>query len=77
VAAVNALAGGASGFADSRPCPVLAGTCHELAATTRHPGCYHGASRPSTVTHATGHLQHGSPGCKADFSATMPAPRKR
>jgi hypothetical protein len=42
VAAVNALAGGASGFADSRPCPVLAGTGHELAATTRHPGSYHG-----------------------------------
>ena len=50
VAAVNALAGGTLGFVDTRPCPVPAETCHDVAATTRHPGCYHGASRPSTVT---------------------------
>ena len=46
MAAVNALAGGASGFADSRPCPALAEN-GRVAATTRHPGCYHGASGPS------------------------------
>lgn len=45
MAAVSALAGGASGFADSRLCPVLAETDRELAAATRHPGCYQGASK--------------------------------
>ena len=53
MAAVNALAGGALGFVDTRPCPVLAETCHDVAATTCHPGCYHGACKPSTVTCAT------------------------
>ena len=78
MAAVNALAGGASGFTDSRPCWVLTGTGHELAVTTRHPGCYHGASKtirgdvrgPATFSTALA-------GGEADFSATMPAPRKR
>ena len=51
MAAVKALAGGASGFVDSRPCPALAETGHDAAATTRHPGYYNAASRPSTVTH--------------------------
>ena len=81
MAAVNALAGGAPGFVDTRT--ALAETGHELAATTHHPGCYHGASSPSTVTCTTRppsawlspkaacYLVHSL--SDADFSATTPA----
>jgi hypothetical protein len=88
VAAVKALAGGASGFADSRPCPAPAETGPAWPRQHR-PGCYHGASGPSTVTCTTPvTFSTALAGCQvacylvhslsdADFSATIPAPPKR
>ena len=45
MAAVKALAGGTSGFVDSRPYPALAEADHHVAATTRHPRCYNAAQQ--------------------------------
>ena len=88
MAAVNALAGGASGFADSRPCPALAengrrGRDHTPPRLLpRHQRTIHGdVHDPATFSTALAgcqaacYLVHSL--SDADFSATIPAPPKR
>ena len=43
MAAVKVPVGGASGFVGRPRCATLAETGHDVAAATRHPGCYNGA----------------------------------
>jgi hypothetical protein len=73
------------GFIDTQPCAALAETGHELAATTHHPGCCHGASQTihgdvrdqatfSTAPAGGGAACHPvQPLSDADFGATAPA----
>ena len=85
MAAVNALAGGASGFVDTRPCPALAETGHEhtpprllprrqrtIHADVRDPATF---STAPAGCQAACYLVH--PLSDADFSATTPMPPKR
>ena len=76
-------------FADSRPCPVLAETGHDVTAITRHAGCCRGAGNarlrcradPATLSTARAGCQ---PVCYLvhtlsypDFPRRMPTPPKR
>ena len=85
---MKALAGGASGFVDSRPCPALAETGHDAAATTpprllrRRQQTIHGdVHDPATFSTALAGCEAACyfvhPLSDTDFSATMPTPPKR